>query len=162
MRRHFRAAWAIALSIVRDPIDAEDVCQDAFVRAWQRLDQCRKPARFRAWLLSVVRSVALNRLRAEKLRATSALSAAVGMSTPDSTATHVRQSEIRQQLLAAFDQLGDTERSVLLLRDLEQWSHREIAETLDISEMMSRRHLSDARRKTREWLRSRGLSEEIP
>jgi RNA polymerase sigma-70 factor, ECF subfamily len=55
VRRYMRPAYAIALGVVKEPADAEDVCQDAFVRALERLDDC-EPARFGAWLLRIVRN----------------------------------------------------------------------------------------------------------
>src|SRR5438105_2856223 len=46
VRRHFRAAYAVALALLGNAMDAEDVCQDAFVRALERIEKCRKPDRF--------------------------------------------------------------------------------------------------------------------
>jgi RNA polymerase sigma-70 factor (ECF subfamily) len=56
VRRYTRAAFAVALGVVKEPSDAEDVCQDAFVRALERLEDCRDPARFGAWFLRIVRN----------------------------------------------------------------------------------------------------------
>jgi RNA polymerase sigma-70 factor (ECF subfamily) len=50
VRRHLRPAYSVALAIVARPSDAEDVAQDAMIIACERLDTCRDPARFTAWL----------------------------------------------------------------------------------------------------------------
>ena len=60
VRRHYRAAFAVALAVLGNRMDAEDVCQDAFVVAAERLDECRQPEKFAAWLLQVVRNRARN------------------------------------------------------------------------------------------------------
>jgi RNA polymerase sigma-70 factor (ECF subfamily) len=58
----------------------------------------------------------------------------------------------RAQLLAALSLLGPVERKVVLLHDLEGWTHAEIGSALDISVVMSRQHLFQARRKLRSEL----------
>src|SRR5919202_5829264 len=68
VRRHRRAALAGALAVVGDPADADDVAQDAFVHAYDRLATCRDPSRFGAWLLAIVRRRALNQLRTVRRR----------------------------------------------------------------------------------------------
>lgn len=149
VRRHFGAVWAAALSLTGDATDAEDVSQEAVVRAWERLGQCRNPSRFRAWLVRITRSVGLNWIDARNRRSgrLEPLSshAAPGPS-PLESAWH---GELGRMLLAAADGLTDLQRTVLLLYDLEGWRHAEIAEALDITEASSRRHLSDARRRMR-------------
>src|SRR5262245_63986837 len=68
VRRHLRAAYAVALAIVREPQEAEDVAQDAMVTAFERLETCREPERFAGWLLQVVRNRALNALERRRVR----------------------------------------------------------------------------------------------
>src|SRR5206468_1628263 len=70
-RRHFGAAFATALSIVGRQSDAEDVCQDAFVLAFEHLGTCRDPERFVAWLLQIVRNRARNTRDYLRVRQTS-------------------------------------------------------------------------------------------
>lgn len=147
----FDAAYAVALGVTGTPQDAEDVCQDAFVRAWRRLEQCRDGERFRGWLMAVVRSVALNhRVTVSRRRGVpldDTLSSATGR--PDADAA---RAELRRGLEEAVRHLGRAQREVLLLYDLEGWRHAEIAGLLGISEAMSRRHLSDARARMRALL----------
>lgn len=150
VREHFRVAYATAFAITQNPADAEDIVQDAFVRCWQRLGQCREPAAFGGWLRSIVRSVAFNHQERERVRATQPLEAAV--SSTDSAEHHLTRSILRDRLLQGMEGLTPTQREVLLLYDLEGFRHAEIAGLLGVSELMSRRHLSNARRRMRRLL----------
>jgi RNA polymerase sigma-70 factor, ECF subfamily len=147
VRRHFRAAYAVALALTREPADADDVCQDAFVRAYERLRDCREPDRFAAWLAQIVRNRARNRLAYFRVRRAAPLSAAAerpaGGASPQADA---EREELRRALLAALGTLPPIQREVVILHDLEGMRHGEIAELAGCSEGMSRRHLSDARK----------------
>lgn len=131
--------------------DAEDACQDALLRCWDRLSECREPERFRAWLLAAARNAAHNRREREALRETEPLDETIGVAT-DSPHADLERERLRQRLLAALARIPERERTVVLLHDLEGWLHREIGEALEISEAMSRRLLSDARAKLRALL----------
>ena len=63
----------------------------------------------------------------------------------------------RGVLLDGMSRLGEVQRTVLMLRDAEGWSHQEVADQLGISETMSRRHLSDARKAMRAYLQHADL-----
>jgi len=149
VRRHLRAAYAVALSVVRDVAEAEDVAQDAFAIALSRLDTCRDPDRFSGWLLRIVRRQSLNAaVRARGRRATLELSAAADVGVPGAA----ERGDLRARLLAALDRLTPAQREVVLLHDLEGFTHLEIAEALDMSEVSSRQHLFNARRALRALL----------
>ncbi|XXF74876.1 RNA polymerase sigma factor [Myxococcaceae bacterium GXIMD 01537] len=148
-RRYLRAAYAVALAVVRNTADAEDLAQEVLMGALQRLEQCRDPARFAPWVLQSVRNRALNQVQQGKLRA-ALLEGAVRGEAVEADATRVL---LRRRLLAALEHLNPTQREVVLLHDLEAWTHGEIARALDISEVMSRQHLFVARRVLREHLK---------
>lgn len=150
--RHYDSAFAIALALAGDRDEAEDVVQDAFVRAWGRIGQCRKPEKFRAWLGSVVRSVALNRLQSRKRRRQTPLDTVSLTSDSASPAAAAEGRELRERLEAALRGLPEVQREAVVLYDLEGWSHAEVAELLGISVLMSRRHVSDGRKALREAL----------
>ena len=150
VRQHLRPAYVVALAVLRRPTDAEDVAQEALIVALERIDTLREAKHFRSWLLQIVRNQALNwrsrrRLRDVTREAPSEL--AYDASPPDALA-------FRFRLLEAMAVLGSTEREVVLLHDLEGWTHAEIAEALEISVVMSRQHLFQARRKLRTHLDS--------
>jgi RNA polymerase sigma-70 factor (ECF subfamily) len=145
VRRYFRAAYAVALAVVGNRLDAEDVCQDAFVRAAERLDDCREPSKFAPWLLRITRNRACNLRDYRRVRSTFPLDEAVAMS-PVGADQAVERSELRANLESALATLTDVQREVVLLHDLEGWTHKMIADALGTSEGMSRQHLFIARR----------------
>ena len=158
VRRHYRAAYSVALAILGSAMDAEDVCQEAFVRALERLEDCRNPGRFIAWLMQIVRNRARNYIDYRRVRETVDLDK-VAASGGDRADKGVEQAELRDTLQEALSELTELQRQVVLLHDLEGWKHREIAESLDVSEVASRQHLLNARRKLRELLGQELLEE---
>lgn len=148
VRRHYRAAYAVALSLLGRQADAEDACQEAWLRALERLDDLRDPHSFRGWLLQIVRHGALNLIESRRLRAVEPLDdeRAAGVEDPRQDLRIVRT---RARLEAALARLEPAPRQVVVLFDLGGWSHREIARQLGISEVMSRQHLFQARRRLR-------------
>ena len=146
---HYRGVYAIALAHVRTPQDAEDLCQEVLIKCWQRLDQCGNPGAFRAWLWAMARNAARNRIDYLRVRQVEPLENHPELQTAE-TVTDV--SGERARLNAALDRLAPLEREVLLLFDMEDYSHSEIAELVGVSEAMSRRHLFNARRAMRAFL----------
>ena len=157
-RRHLRAAYATALALLGRPEDAEDVAQDALLAAFERLEDCREPERFSGWLLQIVRNRALNAL--EKRRVRTPAGGGVEADTLPAPPMSVGEGELREQLLAGLAQLGPVQREVLLLHDLQGWTHGEIAEAVGVSEEMSRQHLMQARRAMRAALPGQEPAEE--
>lgn len=148
VRRYLRPAYVVALSIVRHVADAEDLSQDVLATSMQRLEQCREPERFSSWLFQAVRNRALNHLQQGKMRA-----GHLGTLEREGVVElDVRSVLVRTQLLAALEQLSESQRQVVLLHDLENWTHAEIATALGISEVMSRQHLHIARKAMRAFL----------
>ncbi len=151
-RAYLRPAYSVALAVVGRPADAEDVAQDALMAALERIDDCREPARFAAWLLQIVRNRGRNLLDRRRLRD-------VPADEPPEVAgpAPVGDRVAHDRLLAALAELAEVQREVVLLHDLEEWTHAEIAGALGCSETMSRQHLFQARRR----LRAR-LADEVP
>ena len=152
-RRYLRPARAVALSILHDVAGAEDVSQDAFIYALERIDDCRHPARFGAWLMQIVRSRSHNYRRDSKIGRSVALedvNLASGEPAPDREA---ERAQIRERLLLALRELPEDRAAVLLLHDLEGWTHREIADRMEMPAGTVRSHLHHARKRLRERLR---------
>lgn len=123
--------------------------QEAFLAAFEHLESCREPGRFPGWLLRIVRNRALNWLDRRRLREGTPLDSETA-SEPD--CPPVIDFSLRDRLLDALGFLTATQREVVLLHDLEGWTHSEIAEALELSELMSRQHLFTARGKLRQKL----------
>lgn len=148
--RHARPAFLIARAVVGDADVAEDVCQDALFRVWQRLDRCREPDRFAAWLARAVRRYALNAVRGR--RRAESLEARDFPATGPSPHGAAELADLRARLDRALLHLSSEQRQVVLLFDLEGWSHAEIAASLGTTEAMSRQHLMLGRRRLRRLL----------
>ncbi|HSG81484.1 MAG TPA: RNA polymerase sigma factor [Gemmatimonadota bacterium] len=157
VRRYYRAAYAVALAKLGNAADAEDVCQDAFIRALQRIDD-PEPARFAAWLLQIVRNRAHNYRAYRNVREAQPLES-VSAAGPGNPAHDVERAALRARLEQALGGISEIQREVVLLHDLHGWKHREIADVLDISEGMSRQHLMAARRALRELLGTQAFEE---
>lgn len=151
LRRYFRVSFLVAYAALGNRADAEDVCQDAFFRSWQRLGDCREPARFGAWLVRIVRNQAHNRRDYLGVRVAESLEEHE-LPGPENADAQAVRTELGATLARALARLTPVAREVVLLHDLEGWRHAEIAVQLELSEAMSRRHLSDARKRLRELL----------
>ena len=156
LERYLRPSRAVALAVTGVEADADDACQEAFVAAMERIDDCRDPSKFGHWLFQIVRNRARNLNRAAAARPTVALeeSFQAGGSSPQADA---ERAELRAGLLAALAELPEQHREVVLLHDLEGWKHREIGERLGLPEGTVRSHLHHARRRLRRILTDGGL-----
>jgi RNA polymerase sigma-70 factor (ECF subfamily) len=147
VRRHLRAAYVVALAVLGRAADADDIAQDAFVAALERIEDCREPARFSGWLIQIVRNRALNALDKRKLRDAAEL-------TDVAVQGHTGDVVLRAQLLAALATLPELQREIVLLHDLDGWTHAELAQAFGLTEVNCRQHLFTARRALRTALRS--------
>lgn len=151
VRRYYGAVYAVTLAVTGNRQDAEDACHDTFRRAALRLEECRFPDRFRFWLLAIARNTARNALAREQVRRAVPLDAVDPEGEGDASA-HAERDELRRRLGDALRELTPGQREVVLLHDLEDWSHEDIARHLAISVLSSRQHLFQARRRLRRTL----------
>lgn len=151
--RHMQRAFSIAYRILEHREDAEDVVQDAFIQALEKIDTLERARPFRPWFHRIVVNRALNVRRARSIRATESIpphTAAAG-SSPD---TDADRGELRGRLRAALDALPERQRVIVQLADVEGLASTEIAQILDIADGTVRWHLHQARRRLRVALRS--------
>jgi RNA polymerase sigma-70 factor (ECF subfamily) len=152
LRRHFRSSYLVALAGIGNPADAEDVLQDALITCLERIDDCQDPGRFGAWLSRIVRNTAHNRRDYLKVRETQPVAEGAEYPSRERADERVDAADLRRTLLDALSQLSENQREVVLLHDLDGLRHAEIAGQLGSSVGMSRRHLSDGRKRLREIL----------
>lgn len=148
VRRYIRVAYTLACAVTYDHHDAEDVCQEACIRTLEHLDECRTPARFAGWFFTIVRRAALHLQRRERVRRTEPLDAREPTARED-PARDAERADLRARLAVALGTLEPAECDVVLMHDLEGWTHAAIAEALGISAVNSRQLLFVARRKLR-------------
>lgn len=135
VRTHQGIAQRVAYLVVRDPSEAEDVTQDAFVKAYRSLDRFRAESPFRPWLLRIVRNEALNRVRSTKRRESFALQLAndpVSGDAAPSPETEVMSQDERGRLLSLIEALPERYRSVIVHRYLLDLSEEETSEILGL------------------------------
>jgi RNA polymerase sigma-70 factor (ECF subfamily) len=145
VRLHQRRAYIVARSIVMTHEDAEDAVQEGFLRAYQALDRFDPAQTFSAWLNRIVANAALDIARRKKVRNAEELSEA----TPAPFRDPAEGGELKERLEAALAQLQPRARSVIVLHDVEGFTHAEIGEMLGIPGGTARSDLHHARQKLR-------------
>jgi RNA polymerase sigma-70 factor (ECF subfamily) len=158
VERHRDRAYGLALRILRSGPDAEDVAQEAFVRAWQALPRFRGEASFSTWLYRIVarqsfdRLAQLKRRRERETDLTAAMERAAGGGAGEvDAAWRARRVE---RMMAA---LPPAQRAAVTLFYYEDRSVEQVAETLGMPENTVKTHLSRARAALREaWTRGEG------
>jgi len=151
VRRYRRAAYSVALSSTASHEDAQDVAQESFLVALERIEECRNPDRFAGWFLTIVRNRGRNLTRREHVRR----SEPIPFGLPSMEAgpeLNLERTALRERLEAAMAVLSQVQREVLLLHDLEGWKHREIADRLGLPSGTVRSHLHHARKRLRREL----------
>ena len=158
--RHQNAAYSLALRFLRTREAAEDVTQEAFVRAWRAIDTFRGE-RFRSWLLRIVANAARDELRRRKRRPQRSLDetwddsdmASIDPVEPGlGPQERAEQTELRGVLERALAELPEEWRMVVLLSDVHGMSYEEIADAVDAPLGTVKSRLSRARARLRQLL----------
>ncbi|MEO5812477.1 MAG: sigma-70 family RNA polymerase sigma factor [Rhodanobacter sp.] len=130
-----------------DHARADDLTQEAFIRAWQKLPGFRHESAFGTWLYRLAVNVALMDIRARRADPASTMDDDL----PDPGQTPFCAAE-RKELEHAISQLPPRARAVLILHDIEGWHHAEIGNALDMAVGTSKAQLHRARRLLRKGL----------
>jgi RNA polymerase sigma-70 factor (ECF subfamily) len=135
-----------ALRLTRDQTAAEDLVQDAYLRAYRFFDKFEKGTNFKAWLFKIIKNVYINKYRKEsktpQMMDTSDAEASGFLSVTETPENQIFDRLLDDDITKALDSLPDDFRLTLILSDLEGFSYKEIAEILDcpIGTVMSRLH----------------------
>lgn len=155
VRAHQTLALRIAYLVVRDHAEAEDVTQEAFIKAFRHLHRFRDGAPFRPWLLRIVRNEALNRARAvgraQRLALRLAGDPVSGDAAPSPDAEVVSRDEQRR-LIELLDMLPDRQRAVVWHLHVIGLSHVEVASLLGIPVGTVKSRASRALRRLSDWI----------
>jgi len=157
--RHLPAVVAIVSRIVCNRADAEDLSQDAFVRAFQRLGQYGQAHSFRNWLLKIATNLALNHLQARRrernryprIAEAKAQEVEAGEEGPDLPSPRQWQHWLSR--------LDEAQRAALVLFHFHEMSYAEVAEAMEVPVNTVRTHLHRGRRRLRELMSARPLPE---
>lgn len=162
MRRYNQQLYRVALAILKNDLEAEDVMQDAYVRAFQHLGQFEGRAKFSTWLTRIAVHEALARLQRRGRQQSIEMAFETNdeqsydlVSSAPSPEQQASSSEMAGLLEQAILALPDNYRAVLVLRDLQDMDTAEAAECLDTSEENIKVRLHRARKMLRRELYER-------
>jgi RNA polymerase sigma-70 factor (ECF subfamily) len=143
IRPHERSVYIMALSLLHNEADAEEVAQEAFLKAFRNLARFRGESKFSTWLISITLNEARSRLRSQKAMKMESLdeppegqaqvSPALLRDWKEIPSQVLERQEVRQLLHQAITDLPLIYREVFLLRDVEELSVNESAEALGIT-----------------------------
>ena len=145
IREHSDAVYRVALSVTRDPILAEDVSQDALIKAWQALPSFRGDSPLRNWVLRITHNTAISTLRKrrDELREPDQLPERVVLGSVESAVQDRLALGRFEEALADLDELS---RSIVVLREVEGLSYSELCDVLDLPMPTIKTRLLRARR----------------
>jgi RNA polymerase sigma-70 factor (ECF subfamily) len=164
MRRHNRALYRAARSIVKDDTEAEEAVQDAYLRAYHALPRFRGDSSLSTWLTRIVINQALERLRKRRRELATVSSDTVfdlekhtamadaDATSPDTPERELMRVQMRRLLEQKIDELPSAFRTVFVLRALEDMSVEECAASLGIPEATVRTRFFRAKRLLRKSL----------
>jgi RNA polymerase sigma-70 factor (ECF subfamily) len=150
--QYSKRVLSIAWGIVRNAHDAEDLAQEAFVRAFQSLGRFRSGEPFGPWIYRITTNLALDALKHHKRVRHEEIAESEPAARRDSADLQAKTNEIARRVDGALETLPEMQRVVARLHLVEQFEHREIAAMMGLSEGTVRSHLSLARAKLREKL----------
>lgn len=142
-------AWTLARYLLKDPSEAEDACQEAFVKLW-RLQDTIDPNKVKPWLMKVTRNGCLDRLR--RRRPSEELQDWRQKDESPGPMQDAYQHEVGHLLMHSVSGLTEPYRSLVILRDIHQHSYQEVAAVLELSLSQVKVYLHRARKQLREQL----------
>jgi RNA polymerase sigma-70 factor (ECF subfamily) len=160
--RYQDSVYTLAYRIMGDSHSAADVVQEAFILAYRRLDSYRGGS-FRSWLLRIATNTAYDELRRRKRRPATSFEELPGAETDDGSPLSgdtpnpehvVLQGELQRAIQNCINALGDDQRLVLVLSDVEGLSYQEIADHLAVQLGTVKSRLSRARASVRHCLQA--------
>jgi RNA polymerase sigma-70 factor (ECF subfamily) len=154
-------AFRVAYGVLRNRQDAEDVAQEAFVKAYRRFRELRDRERFRAWLVRMTWRLAIDRQRSDRRRLAREDRSPEGLRHTESAVAQgfspavvddLEARERAERLWAAIDALPDKLRVAIVLANIEEHDLGEVARLLDLPEGTVKSRLFLARQRLKELL----------
>ena len=139
--------FRFALSIVGNTYDAEDIIQEVLIKIWHKWDYFVNLDNKEAWAMTVTRNMAIDKIRAQKRKATTDIQDYHHISDDELTPDHHLVAKNRMQyVLDIINELPTVQKDVVHLRDIEGYAYKEIADILGISVDQVKVNLHRARR----------------
>ena len=157
VERYQGRVHAVIYGMVRNREDARDLTQETFVRAYQNLPRFRVESGFYTWVYRIAMNTTIDHIRRQKKRAHEAFEDGVATRETggvmsdgahmDSPGKSLERKRLHGRLLAALDELPEDQRQVIVLREVDGLSYKEISEVLEVPEGTVMSRLFYARRK---------------
>lgn len=151
VRRHQAIVYRFCYRVLGDREAAKDASQEAFVRAYRKLDTFAGRSTFRTWMLRLATNVSLNE-RALSREPPADVELADILPDPETPEAELLRSEAADRIHRALRLLEPEERAAVVLRDLEELTYRETAESLGIPEGTVKTRVRRGRRRMKELL----------
>ncbi|HEX6927230.1 MAG TPA: sigma-70 family RNA polymerase sigma factor [Longimicrobiaceae bacterium] len=149
--RHMKRAYSVAYRLLGQREDAEDLVQDAFLAALEKIDTFKQGRSFAPWFYRILVNRGLNSRKSRSLRRMDALPPEISDASR-SPLRDTERAELKERLAEVLRTLPPRQKSIVELFELEGFSSLEIAEILGLSDGTVRWHLHQARAKLREAL----------
>ena len=161
---HEKQIYNLALRMLQNPEDAQDITQEVFLKAYSELGRFRGDSRLSVWLYRMTYNLSIDLLRRQKRRPTVSMvfeteDGEEEMEFPDlrcAPETALEQKELREAVCAALDSLTDEHRQILLMREYAGQSYTQIAQALRISEGTVKSRIARARKQIAKILLKNG------
>ncbi len=146
----------VALRFVKDTMEAEDIVQEAFIKAFSKLDQYRAEVSFGAWLKRIVVNRCIDVLKSKRQRLIELEEHHLNVVEADYQSEWLVDDHITiEDVKAAIEVLPEKYKYVVMLYLIEGYDHQEISEILNISEVASRTQLSRGKQKLQAALKAK-------
>ena len=152
VNKYKKSAYFYALGMVGSAGDALDLSQEAFIKAYRSIKRFKLQFQFKNWFFRILTNLCISHLRKRRRRAEVSTEDNKGATIPipdDHFNPHLllERKEIMRQLWKALSELGDKQREIILLRDFQGLSYKQISEILEIplGTVMSRLHQARSR-----------------
>lgn len=169
VERYQNRVHAMVYGMVRDQEEARDIVQNAFIKAYQNLGTFRIESSFYTWLYRIAMNLAIDQCRMTRRRRTSSFEETVAHRDEDGQILELHHTdnphkalarkEMQSRIFAAMEELTEEQREVVLLREVEGLSYKEIADSMDIPEGTVMSRLFYARKRLQQALASLAVKE---
>ncbi len=152
VRRHQQTAWGIAYWFLKDPAQAEDLAQEAFLKIFEAAPRYQPTAKFTTYLNRVVSRLCFDWLEKKRPKIIEDIPDGSSQKHPPNSEKQLLNKELREKIRTALQELPDRQRMAILLQHREEMSYQEISDTLDITTKAVERLLARARDNLQEQL----------
>ena len=126
VREHQHMVYCVALSFCKDPALAEDVAQEAFLKAYRSVDEMREPARLKTWLFSIAKFTAIDWLRRRKHEKFVGLAEGAAAELPERPVAESKEDRT-VRVMDVIQGLKEEHREIMILRYVRGLSYSQIA-----------------------------------